>query len=90
MDEVAKRVTVFAKCSDRCQINVQREDGSELVDHQGYVKGIPNEYGDYIDFELEIRDDGLVVVTNWDHDQFNEWLQEKIKSENLSNDDDEG
>lgn len=58
------KVSVLAKCSDMCQVELSHEDGSTTF-RDGYVPDFfPGEhFGDYIELEI---DPLTGIIMNWD------------------------
>jgi hypothetical protein len=59
-----KTVSVVAKCSDLCCVALRDDQGSLLIEHNGYVPSFFPEkhYGDYVQLEIEM-DTGKIL--NW-------------------------
>lgn len=57
-------IKINAKCSDLCQTTIVEDDGTVLLDHDGYVADfMPDEhYGDYIILDIDLK---TGKVLNW-------------------------
>lgn len=62
---MATKLVISAKCSDRCSCQVIDSEGKLLAESDSYVPkgiGIGEEYGDYVDLEIDIK---TGQILNW-------------------------
>jgi hypothetical protein len=58
------RISIQAKCSDRCFSQLKNGEGRVIAEHDGYVPALmPEEhYGDYVELEIDLE---TGMILNW-------------------------
>ena len=73
-----KTISVSAKCSDLCFVQVYDDQHECVKEHDGYVPEIfPQGGGDYLEFTIDVDTGQIVDWHKFDRRNFQDWLNDE-------------